>query len=135
RGDGGRRSASTRNQELAALRAFAKLAGREGRWPTNPTDGVPFVREAPRDPAVLTAPEVRRLFLAGAQEPAGPARARNLAALAVLAQIGLRVHELVGLDVAQLDLASGTVVGVKGKGGTVHDLPLNAPTVALLTAW
>jgi integrase/recombinase XerC len=133
--DGGRRSPAGRNQELAALRSFSKFATRDLGWPTNPTDGIPFVREAPRDPAVLTAPELRRFFAVAAETNDPWERSRNLALLAVLSQAGLRVHELVALELAQLDLGSATLVGVRGKGGTVHDLPLNAPTLALLTTW
>ena len=132
---GGRRSAATRNQELAALRAFAKFAIRGLHWTTDPTEDIPFVREPPRDPAVLSASEVRRLFTAAAETKRPAKRAQSLAVLALLSQLGLRVHEAVGLDVAQLDLGSATLVGVKGKGGTVHDLPMNVPTVALIMGW
>ena len=135
RADGQRRAAATRNQELAALRSFATFAMREVGWTMNPTDDIPFVREPPRDPAVLTAPELRRLFVVGAETSRPAERARNLAVLALLGQLGLRVHEVVALDLPQLDFLSATLLGVKGKGGTVHDLPLNAPTVALLSAW
>lgn len=126
----------SRNQELAALRAFAKFAERDLGWFENPTEGVPFVREAPRDPPVLSMFELRRMFtVAAASEPDRRARSRALAVLAILSQAGLRVHELAALDVAQLDVASATLVGVRGKGWTVHDVPLNVPTVALLVAW
>lgn len=136
RHDGCVRAPSTRNQELAALRAFVKFALRDLGWTTNPTDGVPFAREAPRDPPVLSMFELRRLFSCAASgEPSGTARARTLAILGVLSQTGLRVHELVALDVGQIDTASVTLVGVCGKGGTVHDLPLNAPTVTLIASW
>lgn len=135
RRDGAQRAAAARNQELAALRAFAAFAGRELGWETNPTDGISFVREAPRDPAVLTASELRQLFEATAANRRPWERSRNLALLAVLSQVGLRVHEAVGLDVGQVDLTSATLLAVRGKGGTVHDLPLNAPAAALLGAW
>jgi integrase/recombinase XerC len=133
-GNGERRSAATRNQELAAIRSFAKFAIRDAIWPVNPTDGIPFAREAPRDPAVLTLPEVRRLFEVAACGTGGR-RARDLALLALLSQAGLRVHELVALRVDQVDFLSSTLVAVHGKGGSVHDLPLNAPTLALILAW
>lgn len=58
-----------------------------------------------------------------------------LAILGLLSQTGLRIHELVGLNLPQIDLATGTLVAVRGKGGTVHDIPLNAPAIALLGAW
>lgn len=135
RSDGARAAPTTRNQELAALRAFAKFAVREGVWTTDPTGMVPFLREPPRDPPVLTAGEVRQLFETAARISRPELRERDLAILVVLSQVGLRVHELVGLDVGQADLATGTLLGVRGKGGTVHDLPLNAPAIALLAAW
>jgi integrase/recombinase XerC len=132
---GGRRSPAGRNQELQALRAFAKLALREQRWPVDPTAEVPFLRDAPRDPAVLSLDELRRLFTVAAETAAPRRRTRDMAVLALLSQVGLRVHELVRLDLDQIDLASATLVAIKGKGGTVHDLPLNVPTVALLSNW
>ncbi len=133
--DGEPRSAAARNQELAALKVFTRFAQREGEWATDPTAGIAFCREPPHDPAVLTAPELAALFRVAASKSRPRERARNLALLAVLSQAGLRVHELVGLDVAQVDLGTGTLVAVKGKGNTVHDIPLNTPAVALLTAW
>ncbi len=135
RKDGGRRSAATRNQELAALRAYSAFARREGIWRTDPTDGVPFVREPPHDPPVLSVFELRRLFFVASEIANGMRRARALAVLALLSQLGLRVHELVALDLDQVDAQSATLLSVRGKGGTIHDLPLNAPTAALVLAW
>lgn len=135
RRDGARRAASARNQEFAAIRAFVAFAQRELGWQTNPAEGIAFVREAPRDPAVLNAGELAELFETAARVSRPRDRSRNLAILAVLSQAGLRVHEAVGLDLRQVDLAGGTLLAVRGKGGTVHDLPLNAPARALLGAW
>jgi len=133
--DGGRRSAATRNQELAALRAFSAFAIRNLGWATDPTDEIPFGREAPHDPPVLSVFELRRLFIEASKLSRRGERSRALAILALLSQLGLRVHELVALDLGQVDAASVTLVGVRGKGGTVHDLPLNSQTIALLGAW
>ncbi|GMV19922.1 MAG: hypothetical protein AMXMBFR56_81460 [Polyangiaceae bacterium] len=127
-------SASARNQELAALRALARVAARDRLWVSDPTAGIPFVREPRRDPAVLTTAELRRVFEAAGSLP-GTKRHETLAILALLSQGGLRVHELVALDVRQVDLVSATLVGVAGKGGTIADVPMNLETVALLTAW
>jgi integrase/recombinase XerC len=135
RRDGGRRSVAARNQELAALRAFAKFAQLNLGWKEDPAHGIPFLREPARDPAVLTVFEVRRLFTIAAEKRAPADRARDLAVLALLSQAGLRVHELVALDIDQLDLTSATMVAVHGKGGTQNDVPLNGPTVSLLEAW
>ena len=133
--DGSRRSASTRNQELAALRAFSAFAIRELGWSTRPTDGIPFVREAPKDPPVLSVFELRRLFVEASNITRGSERSRALATLALLSQLGLRVHELVALDLGQVDASSATLLSVMGKGKTCHDLPLNPQTIAFLQAW
>jgi integrase/recombinase XerC len=126
-------SASTRNQELAALRALADFAVGSELWPKDPTEGIEFLREPPHHPAVLSFPEVQRLFRAVRRDQ--PLHRRDLAMLAVLFTVGLRVHELVGLNVDQVDVASASLVAVHGKGGTVHDLPLEPKTLSLLQDW
>lgn len=133
--EGGDRSAATRNQELAALRAFSTFARRELGWVADPTDGIAFLKEQPRDPPVLSVFEIRRLFSLASSSARGWQRERDLAMLALLSQLGLRVHELVALNVAQLDPATATLVDVEGKGGSRHDLPLNPQTLTLLETW
>ncbi len=133
--DGTPRSPGTQNQELSALRAFGKFAVPELGWPDNPAAAVPFMKEPERDPAVPSIFEVRQLFLAASKIAEPVARSRALAVLALLSQLGLRVHELVALDLHQVDLVTGTLVAVRGKGATEHDLPLNSQSAALLAAW
>lgn len=135
RTDGGPRSPATQNQELSALRAFGKFAMRELEWPENPALLVPFVKEPERDPAVPCVFEVRQLFFAAAKIGQPIARSRALAVLALLSQLGLRVHELVALDLHQVDLVTGTLLALRGKGATEHDLPLNSQSMALLALW
>lgn len=132
RQDGTARAASTRNQEFAAVRAFVSFARDELGWTTDPAKGIDFVREPRRIPAVLTAPELSALFEAVTRASRTHVRARDLALLAVLSQAALRVHEAVALDLDQVDLVTGTLLSVRGKGGTVSDLPLNRPAVDLL---
>ena len=135
RQDGQPRAPATRNQELAALRGFARFAERNLGWSDNPTAGIPFDREPPRDPAVLGLGEVRTVFTVVAKMSPKGERAKNLAMFAVFVQLGLRVHELVGLNTDQVDAPSSTLVAICGKGSTVHDLPLGEGTLALLSAW
>jgi site-specific recombinase XerD len=135
RRDGAPRATSTRNQELAALRAFADFALRDLGWESDPTEGIRFAKRVRRDPAVLSKSEIHELFLTADAEKRPLYRVRNQAMLAVFTQTGLRVHELVGLNVEQVDLAGGTLLRLKGKGGSIRELPLNTPAVALLRAW
>lgn len=135
RRDGGTRSPTCFNQELAALRAFFVFAqGRLGSS-ENPAASLLFRPKPKRDPAVLTAFEIRRLFVAAGELSPAPRRSLALAVLALLSQAALRVHELVALDLDQIDVLGAALLVVKGKGGTVHDLPLNSPAIQLLSAW
>ncbi len=135
RRDGSSRAATGRNQELAALRSLSNVAVREKSWERNPTEGVAFARRARRDPAFFGAEELRQLFRTAVEHPPAGEGSQILAILGLLSQAGLRVHELAGLDVHQADLLTGTLLSVRGKGGTVHDLPLNAPAVAFVANW
>lgn len=129
-----RASTPTRNHRLAALRALGNYALAMGAWTSNPAAEIVFLREPPKDPAVLSSGEVQRLF--EALDVASPARLlRNHAMLSLLFTTGLRVHELVGLDVRQVDALSSTLLAVRGKGGTVHDLPLEPRTLSVVRTW
>jgi len=117
---------ATRNLELIALRRLFR-----SRHGADPTAGLQLKRPERRDPAVPTSEQLRAIFEATAthERPA-----RSLAIVALLFQAGLRVHEL-ALDVDQIDLASGLVVGAFGKGGVRCDVPLGPEAVALLADW
>ncbi|MBL8679842.1 MAG: tyrosine-type recombinase/integrase [Myxococcales bacterium] len=135
RHDGTRRVATSRNQALSALRAFAAFGVRELGWTEDPTADIEFAHEPSRDPAVLTIDEMRTLFTTAARIARPSLRRRDLAILALLSQSALRVHELVALNIEQIDDASKTLLAVKGKGSTVHDIPLDSSALALVRAW
>ena len=64
----------------------------------------------------------------------GPRGLRDRAVLELLYGAGLRVAELCGLDLDDLDLSAASVV-VTGKGRKQRKLPLGAPTVGALGAY
>ena len=128
-------SIATRNQELGALKALAAFFVARGVWTHDPTADLSMRKVSEHEPTVLTIAELRRLFEVAGQEGEPVARARGIAALALLSQAGLRVHELVALDCGQLALEARLLLGVRGKGDTRFDCPLNLPTVELLHRW
>lgn len=134
RRSGQRAGPSTVNQEVSALRVFSRHLETQGQRPL-PVGEVPFEREAERDPVVMTAGEVRRIFEIVAEHTDPLRRARDLALVALLTQLGLRVHEVVVLDIDQIDASSAVLLAVHGKGGTRSDLPLNLPTLTFVLAW
>lgn len=118
---------ATRNLELLALRAlFVSNGG------ANPAAAFSLKRPDRRDPDVPTTSELAVLFEQAARRPDHD---RALAILALLFGTGLRVHELVGLDVEQLDHDTRSLVGVFGKAGSRFEVPLSPEVASLLQAW
>jgi integrase/recombinase XerC len=110
---------SSTQRALAALRTYFRFLGREGVVEANPARAVATPR-APRPlPPVLTAAELAELLEA---LPATTAGRRDRAALELLYGAGLRVSELTGLDLDDVDL-SRRLVRVRGKGGKERVVP------------
>jgi site-specific recombinase XerD len=129
--DGKPRGASTKRAELMALRAFFRFVARDGAV-IDPTHGITVKRERREAAPVAMPADVPLLFEAAARSSAP---ARNVAVLGVLHVLGLRVHELAGLDIEQVDLAAKMLRRVRGKGGVVVDFPLPEALVAILERW
>lgn len=129
--DGDPRAASTKRAELMALRAFFQLALRE-HGVADATDGIAIGRGTRVEPRVAIPADIPRLFNAAERSTE---RARDLAVLGLLFVLGMRVHEVAQLDAAQVDPVAHMLWRVRGKGGTVTDLPLPARLEDLLGAW
>jgi len=134
-GNGNRRASSTRNQELAALRALSRFTQREGVWLRDPTIGIAFARVPKHNAPFFTRQELRRLFLSAGAERAPIARARNLALLALMSQAGLRVHEAVLLESSQVDVQQEMLIGIRGKGDTIADIPISPEVAVVIARW
>ena len=116
------RSASVARR-LSAVRSFHRFLLREGATPDDPARGVLQPRVPRGLPRPLTVDEVSAMLAA---PPAGtPAGLRDRAILELLYGAGLRVSELVGMDVDDLDLEAGSL-RVLGKGGKEREVPLGA---------
>jgi integrase/recombinase XerD len=119
-------------RHLSAIRQFHRFLVREGHATEDPTSHLESPRPWRRLPAVLSSDEVGRL-LAG-REPKSLQELRNLAMLEVLYASGLRVSELVGLRLADLDLVVG-VIRVLGKGDKERLVPLGDAATQSLRAY
>ncbi len=126
-------SARSQARTLSALRGFHRLLLSERITDRDPTDEVDAPRGARRLPQLLSRAEVDRLLAAPAQVR-GAAAVRDRAMLELLYATGLRVSELVSLDVNQVDLES-RVVRVRGKGDKERLVPVGAPAAASIRAW
>jgi len=116
-------SARTQARALSAIRGFFRFLVQEGRHRCDPTELLEGPRLLRRLPDVLNREEVLRLLSA----PAGskPNRIRDRAMLHTMYAAGLRVSELVELDLANVNLEEG-FVSVVGKGNKQRIVPIGA---------
>jgi integrase/recombinase XerD len=108
---------------LSAVRSFHRFLLREGITDRDPAVGVPQPRLPRSLPRPLPVEEVRRLL--EAPDEGSPTGLRDRAILELLYGSGLRISELTGLDVDDLDLEEGSV-RVLGKGGKEREVPLGS---------
>ncbi|MBI3777506.1 MAG: tyrosine recombinase XerC [Gammaproteobacteria bacterium] len=116
---------------LSALRSFYRYLLREQAVARNPASGVTAPKSARRLPKTLTTDQAARLMAFDASDPF---EQRDRALLELLYSSGLRLSELVQLDLAELDL-SGGLVRVTGKGRKVRDVPVGAKARDALREW
>ena len=119
-------------RHLSAIRQFHRFLVREGIVTEDPTAHLESPRPWRRLPGVLSSAEVERLL---APRPlTTPQAMRDRAMLEVLYASGLRVSELVGLRLSDLDFSVG-VVRVLGKGNKERLVPLGDAAIASLRAY
>ncbi|WP_084455430.1 site-specific tyrosine recombinase XerD [Comamonas composti] len=105
--------ASSSNRRLTVLRRYYHWALREQRIAVDPTVRILAAKQAPRLPHSLSQEQVEALLAApDTQTPLG---LRDRAMLELMYASGLRVSELVGMSLHELDLRAG-VLRVTGKG-------------------
>lgn len=117
---------------LSAVRGFYQYLGREGLCRHDPAAGLAAPKGERRLPRALDADRTAQL-LDGALEDDFLAL-RDQAMLELFYSSGLRLSELVGLNVAELDLPAG-LVRVLGKGNKARELPVGRKAREAIEAW
>lgn len=125
-------SRSTVLRHSAALRTYFKYLLAEGFASNNPAESLRLPKRGRHLPQVLSEAQMKRLLAAPVGD--GVAAVRDRAILETLYSTGLRVSELVGLDLTRLDLEDGSV-RVLGKGRRERQAYLGSFAVAALQAW
>jgi integrase/recombinase XerD len=118
---------STLARKVACLRSFYRYLRREGTIEHDPTADLRGPRKPQRLPRVLSRGEVTRLLA----QPAGsqPLELRDRALLEVMYACGLRASEVVGLELADVDLEEGLLCA-RGKGAKERIVPIGRQAVA-----
>lgn len=123
---------ATVERRIAAVKSFHRFLLREGVTDNHPTARVRLPRVPERLPDVITIQQAEELL--DQVMPAGPAGYRDRAILEVLYGCGLRVSELTGLDLSDIDTVSG-FARVTGKGGKQRDVPVSGAAGAALNEY
>lgn len=127
---------TTLARRAAAARAFTAWTTRQGLTPTDPGALLATPRTGRTLPGVLRRDEADALLDVAslAADDESPVGLRDLAALELLYASGIRVGELCGLDVDDVD-RSRRVVRVLGKGAKERTVPVGQPALRAVDRW
>jgi tyrosine recombinase XerC len=116
-------------RKVSTIRTFLRFLVQEGHLEHDPLSGVRGPKRPRRLPAYLSPEQVTALIEAASG--AGPGELRDRALLELLYACGLRVSEVTGLDVGDVDLLEG-IARVRGKGGKERLVLMGRPAVEAL---
>ncbi len=119
-------------RRLASLRSYFRFAQREGLCDSNPAKPLRNPRRERKLPHFLSSRELGKLL--SAPPRSDPMGLRDRAILETLYSAGLRVSELVGINLDDLDLSEG-LVRVRGKGKRERLAPLGSFAIKAIRAW
>ena len=121
----------TVQRRLSAVRSFFEYLQREKLAFKNPAQGVRAPKTAKRLPTTLDADQMARLLEFRVTDSLS---SRDKAIMELFYSSGLRLAELVALDLPDLDLKDATV-RVMGKGSKVRIVPVGRLAVAAVSRW
>jgi integrase/recombinase XerC len=118
-------------RRLSAVRSFARFLIREGVLTNNPAIEIRAPKAPKRLPHTLDPDQIARLLETGATDPLGR---RDTAIMELFYSSGLRLAELAGLDLGDLDARDRTV-RVLGKGAKTRVVPVGRKALEALDHW
>ncbi|MFH0739012.1 MAG: tyrosine recombinase XerC [Candidatus Omnitrophota bacterium] len=125
----------TVGRRLATLRSFFKFLTREGYLKANPITSLSSPKQDKYLPSFMTEEEVSKLIQAAAPRDAKDERgSRDRAILETFYSTGIRISELVGLDIEDVDFIGG-IVKVMGKGKKERIVPIGEIALSTIKAY
>jgi site-specific recombinase XerD len=122
------RTGVTRARKLAAIREYCKYLVAEGMIETNPAASITMPKKERKARVFLRVDEYMRLLNAAA------GNSRDYAILQLFLQTGIRVAELAGLELSQVDLTDGSML-INGKGNKQRTVHLEKKATQALRAY
>ena len=127
-------SRSTIARRAASARGFTAWCTRQGVCSNDPGHRLVSPRVGTHMPTVLDQNQALQVVEFASRHDGSPVAARDHAILEVLYGTAIRVSELCGLDVDDVDDGNRTL-RVLGKGGKERTVPFGLPAVRALEAW
>ena len=115
---------TTKGRKLASVRSFVSYLHSEGIIENDPTEIVPTPKRSQRLPKVLKLSDVKKLLQLPLHISSSPDAVRDAAMLQIAYASGLRVSEIIGLDVEDIDFTGGSV-RCMGKGSKERMVPVH----------
>jgi integrase/recombinase XerC len=127
-------SKTTLARRSASVRSFTSWLRRQGQLENDPGARLKSPKAEQSLPRVITIPQLDDIFTSLTDKAAegDPSALRNLAIIELLYASGIRVSELVGLNVGDVDLDRLTI-RVMGKGSKERIVPFGIPAATALT--
>jgi tyrosine recombinase XerC len=125
-------SRASASRKLSALRTFMRYLKREGWIETDPAALAVSPKREQKVPALLSVDEMARLL--DMPDTSTPLGRRDRAILELFYASGLRLSELVGLDLEDVNL-TGRMVRVMGKGSKERLVPFNETAKKTILEW
>ena len=116
--------AVSRGRKLAVLKSFFGYMASLGKVKVDPTSQVKMPKTKQKEPSYLTEQEYKRLLRVVKKNATPYFKSRDMAIMSILLGMGLRLSELVALNVGDLNYDDGSVKIVR-KGGKERILPAN----------
>ncbi len=116
---------------LSSVRSFYRFLIRQGITSQDPTTGLRAPKAPSRLPRLLDTDQAAQLL---ARVPETSDEVRDLAIAELFYGSGLRLAELTGANVGDLDLGEG-FIRVRGKGSKMRQVPLGRQSIEALQRW
>ncbi|RLA16431.1 MAG: tyrosine recombinase XerC [Gammaproteobacteria bacterium] len=119
-------------RELSAIRGFYFYLMKAGLAENNPAQHVKAPKQARKLPKTLDVDQVSALLDAGASSVL---EVRDVAMFELFYSSGLRLSELSGLNLTDIDFHDRQLTVIKGKGGKSRLLPIGSKAIQALQQW
>lgn len=125
-------SSKSLQRELSAMRSFFQNLLKKGLVESNPAEHIKAPKQTGKLPKTLDVDQVAGLLNA---EPNSELEIRDVAMFELFYSSGLRLSELVALNLGDIDLNAQSLFVKAGKGGKDRVLPIGGKAIAALRKW